>query len=213
MGMMIKETPQVIVVGVDETEAGRYVLREALKVAAKAKRAQVHVMHVVKAFGQLVFLDGATYGPQTISITDAEDKLDEYIGGTIAEMSDELGGSPAERVVSKLGFEPASIEIPRLADEVEADLVVVGTHDHSGVSRLWHALTSEHVMRRCRCSVLVVRDPALMQTAPELAHACPRCIEVRQETAGATLFCQQHSEKHLGPEGRHTYHFRSRPLG
>ena len=53
MGMMIKETPQVIVVGVDETEAGRYVLREALKVAAKAKRAQVHVMHVVKAFARV----------------------------------------------------------------------------------------------------------------------------------------------------------------
>jgi nucleotide-binding universal stress UspA family protein len=212
MGQMMKEKPQVIVVGVDETEAGRYVLEEALRIAAKFKRAQVHVVHVVKAFGQLVLMDGATYGAQTLSISEAEDKLSEYVGATISAMSEELGGSPAERVVTDLGFEPASIEIPRLADEVEADLVVVGTHDHSGVSRLWHALTSEHVMRRCSCSVLVVRDPAQMYPAPEFAHACPKCIEMRQATAGATLFCAQHSEKHMGEEGRHTYHFRSRPL-
>ncbi len=47
--------------------------------------------------------------------------------------------------------------ICRLAEEEEADLVVLGTHDRSRWSRLWFGSVSDHVVHHAPCPVLVVR--------------------------------------------------------
>jgi universal stress protein A len=48
-------------------------------------------------------------------------------------------------------------EILRAARRVRADLVVVGTHGRSGVSRLFMGSVAERVVRESRCPVLTVR--------------------------------------------------------
>jgi nucleotide-binding universal stress UspA family protein len=61
----------------------------------------------------------------------------------------------------------ASDEILRAADEVDADLIVVGIHGRSGLDRLICGSTAESVMRRSSRPVLVLRDPkASRQTWP-----------------------------------------------
>jgi nucleotide-binding universal stress UspA family protein len=52
----------------------------------------------------------------------------------------------------------AAEEILRAADEVDADLLVVGTHGRGGIDRLICGSVAEAVMRRSSRPVLVVRD-------------------------------------------------------
>ena len=49
-------------------------------------------------------------------------------------------------------------EIVRVADSLSADMVVMGTHDSVGLERLLLGSVAEAVVRRARCSVLVVRS-------------------------------------------------------
>lgn len=46
--------------------------------------------------------------------------------------------------------------IVRVASEVGADVIVVGSHGHSGVKRFLLGSVSEHVVRHAPCPVLVV---------------------------------------------------------
>jgi nucleotide-binding universal stress UspA family protein len=55
-----------------------------------------------------------------------------------------------------LGLGDAADEIVRLADQRDADLIVVGTQDPSVVSRLLGRSVSGAVQRKARCDVLVV---------------------------------------------------------
>lgn len=50
-------------------------------------------------------------------------------------------------------------DIVRMAKELKADLVVLGTHGRTGFSHLFFGSTAEKVMRLCPCSVLTVKHP------------------------------------------------------
>ncbi len=49
-------------------------------------------------------------------------------------------------------------EIIATAEELDADLIVIATHGHSGFKRLTLGSTTEEVIRHARCPVLVVRE-------------------------------------------------------
>ena len=51
------------------------------------------------------------------------------------------------------------VEIIRLAREVEAEVVVIGSHGQSGVAETLFGSTAERVVRKAPCAVLVVRYP------------------------------------------------------
>jgi nucleotide-binding universal stress UspA family protein len=51
------------------------------------------------------------------------------------------------------------VEIVRLAEEHEADLIVMATHGRGYISHAILGSTAERVLRRAPCPVLVVRDP------------------------------------------------------
>ncbi len=64
----------------------------------------------------------------------------------------ELGIADAETMVV---MGDAGHEICRVAEELPASVVVLGTHGHSGIRRAIMGSTSDHVVRHCVCPVLV----------------------------------------------------------
>jgi nucleotide-binding universal stress UspA family protein len=50
-------------------------------------------------------------------------------------------------------------ETLRLAQEVHADLIVMGTHGRTGLSRLLMGSVAEQIVRRALCPVLTVKTP------------------------------------------------------
>lgn len=65
-------------------------------------------------------------------------------------------------VVERLVFEGDAVaEIVRHAAEFRADLVVMGTHGRSGLTRLLVGSVAEGVLRKAACPVLTIKAPAL----------------------------------------------------
>ena len=50
-------------------------------------------------------------------------------------------------------------EIVRYAAEVDAGLIVISSHGHSGLKRFFLGSVAERVTRMASCPVLVVREP------------------------------------------------------
>jgi nucleotide-binding universal stress UspA family protein len=58
-------------------------------------------------------------------------------------------------------------EILRTAEEVQADLIVMGTHGRTGLERLLLGSVAEAVLRQAPCPVLTVKAPFPMPAVPE----------------------------------------------
>jgi nucleotide-binding universal stress UspA family protein len=69
---------------------------------------------------------------------------------------EELRGLKVEEVI---GHGDAAAEIVRVADEHEADLIVISSHGRTGLGRIIFGSTAEAVVRHARCPVLVVKPP------------------------------------------------------
>lgn len=67
--------------------------------------------------------------------------------------------------------------IVAVAEECQADLIVMGTHGRSGLSRLVMGSVAEHVMRHAHCPVLTVKPGAKERVPSEVAVAAcqPAC--------------------------------------
>ena len=91
-------------------------------------------------------------GEAYIGPTETEDELSTMLGNLV---TDEAGINVERRIV--VG-EPAH-EIVRLAAENGADLIVIGSHGRTGVTRLLMGSVAEAVVRRAKCSVLTVKQP------------------------------------------------------
>jgi hypothetical protein len=100
-------------------------------------------------------------------------------------------------VVGHLRQATAVSSILQTAASVDADLVMVGTHDRKGLSRWAYGSVAEHVTRDVACPVLIVR-PKHHKTyrAPEIEPPCDDCLRVQRESKSAKLWCARHAEHH-----------------
>lgn len=64
------------------------------------------------------------------------------------------------RYEHRLALGIAAEEIPRLAEYEKVDLIVMGTHGRTGLTRLLMGSVAEAVVRRATCPVLTVKCPA-----------------------------------------------------
>jgi len=80
------------------------------------------------------------------------------------------------RAERRLEAGDAANEVMRVAKQIRADLIVIGTHGRTGVSRLLMGSTAEQIVRRASCPVLTLKTP-LPEYATVLdvrAEAMPR---------------------------------------
>ncbi len=199
--------PYVIVVGVDYSDLGALALEKAFELAAAQPRAEIHAVNVVRNFGEFVMIELPQASPYGLSLDEAADRVQKYVEEQQRRFEAKTGRTAAERCVTHLRAEVPADEITRLAVEVEADIIVVGTHGRRGVSRLVLGSVAESVVRRAECPVLVVRPKVTDAHVPRIEPPCPRCLETRERTGGAEMWCEQHSEHH---GARHTYHYTER---
>ncbi len=68
-----------------------------------------------------------------------------------------LTDTDRERMVLEIAAGKPYVEILRYAEEREVDLIVLGTHGHSGLRRLLIGSQAERVVRLAKCQVLTVK--------------------------------------------------------
>jgi nucleotide-binding universal stress UspA family protein len=135
------EPPQVVVVGVDRSPTSILALEQALLYAQGG--ADVHCIQVVEP-------DDLQSSP-----SNSDAPLDGYRRQLQRLVSDVQGDG--ETIELHVGTGSPAEQISSLAEKLDADLVIVGTHGRRGFSRLWMGSCAEAVVRRAPCPVLVVR--------------------------------------------------------
>ena len=204
--MTANAKPYVIVVGVDYSDTGALALEKAFELAAGHENGEVHPVNIVRNYGEFVELEGAYPAPYRLSMAEAQKRLQDYVEARIMDFNKRTGKS-FERCVSHIRLEFAAEEIAQLAADVDADLVVVGTHGRRGLRRMFLGSVAEAVVRLAQCPVLVARPKGETGNVPKIEPPCPRCVETRKQTDGKEMWCEQHRERH---GQRHTYHYESR---
>ena len=141
-----------VVVGYDFSQSGRAALHRAVTLAG---RAPFHVLHVVcaidpkEAIPSLPSYNGVDYmyaaRVQEALAAETQHELDQA----------DVRGSVHFFVHARIG--KAADEILALAEEVGADLIIVGSKRMTGLERLILGSTSERVMRDAGCTVEIAR--------------------------------------------------------
>ena len=145
-------TLQRLVVAVDESDAGRWAARAALDLAA-GTGAEVTVLRTVGVVSRPApaGVGGGTVGVQSASGIQLEvERLGRWLAPELA------GGRQGPEVSLAITHGVPSIEICRYAEEVRADLVVLGRKRRSAKTRLLIGDTVDAVARRSRVPCLFV---------------------------------------------------------
>lgn len=133
-----------VVVPFDFSEHSELALKRALSLVEKSD--QLHVLHV------LPFLIPTEPGVVWATIDDAH--RIQHALETLKEAVDKLSVTGAELEVW-LG-DPGQIACDR-AEELGAELIVVGSHGRTGLTRMLLGSVAERVVRLAHCQVLVVK--------------------------------------------------------
>ncbi|HEX3855182.1 MAG TPA: universal stress protein [Polyangiaceae bacterium] len=216
------DSPQkkyTILVGVDLSDVSTLALNEAIQLAYTHEPSEIHVVHSVPGMPPL---GPATIGsdPTTSAAVPSAVPLDQLSIDMTREIQTRVEKALTQAAQhASSGQNQNSIHwtihvnmldptyaIAQLASDIEADLVIVGTHSRVGLARFLLGSVAEGVVRRAPCPVLVVR-PSGAQTAldsPRIEPPCPQCLETRKASGGAQFWCERHREHH---SRAHTYHF------
>jgi nucleotide-binding universal stress UspA family protein len=181
----------LILAAVSLDDTGELALREAARSARQHGSSELHVVHV---------LDSGSDDPSDEDPARTHTNLEEAREHLRTRV--EALASPDElRVVGHIRAGVPHRAILQVAGEIDADVIVVGTHKRTGVRRFILGSVAERVLRDAHCPVLVamVKDhPAAMQAA-QIEPTCEACLSVRVATAGASYWCERHSRSRMRP--------------
>jgi len=140
---------QRILVPLDFSECARKALQYAIPFAEMCE-ARLLLLHVV----QLSYTAGELGPPEALLVdADARDGAEKRLRELAAEA---VGKRAAWETVVRLGL-PAD-EIVEAANELNADLIIISTHGHTGLKHILLGSVTEAVVRRAPCPVLTVRQ-------------------------------------------------------
>jgi nucleotide-binding universal stress UspA family protein len=177
----------VILVALDLSPVSQSVMRMAATTAA-ARPGELHLVHVLKT--------PPSEPVESFHVATAVDEAKEKLKGFACDLPRSVS-----RVVIHVRMGDPELQIAQLASDLEADLIVVGTHGYKGVDRILLGSVAEALVRNAPCPVLTYR-PKTVRLWERIEPPCRDCLAVRQATGRATLWCERHAQHH--PRA-HTY--------
>ena len=119
---------------------------------ASAEGATLHLLHVIEEFSYRESFNLKHFPSQ-----DVLEELERNARIALEDLAKDAELGPGVQTYVREG--KPFVEIIRAARELEADVLVVGSHGQSGLSETLFGSTAERVVRKAPCAVLVVRHP------------------------------------------------------
>jgi universal stress protein A len=138
-----------ILVPVDFSECSRKALRYAIPFAQQfgASLTLLFVTQINYAVGEFGLIDSPLMEGQVREAAEkAMDKL----------LAEEIGDAVPATKQTRIGR--TASEIAAAAKELDADLIIISTHGHTGLKHVFLGSVTENVARLAPCPVLVVRE-------------------------------------------------------
>ena len=141
-----------ILVPIDFSDYSKSALRYAVEFG-KTFNAAIYLVYVVEP---QIYPADFTMGQVAVPPMNADiSKMAEKELKSLAE--NEIGENLCQETIIKAG--QPFFEINETASEIDADLIIIATHGHTGVEHLLFGSTSEKVVRKAPCPVLTLREP------------------------------------------------------
>jgi len=146
-----------IILATDGTKHGE-AAAEAVKKFALSGTDSVHIVTVVDMAVPLGIDVYSGYLPDTTEIEKAaRDHADKVISSTTEMLKAEFANDPPA-ISSDVLFGSPDSRIVETAEELSADLIILGSHGYNRWERLLLGSVSDSVVHHAHCSVLIVRD-------------------------------------------------------
>lgn len=155
-----------VVAAVDLTETGANALREAMRLARRLNSSELHAVYVLDT-------NPGTHDAQKIAelseaLETASTQLKEHVLEVCAP--DEAEDDFEQELVVHVRLGRPADAIHQLCVDIDADLVVVGTHQRTGLAKLLLGSVAEQLIERARLPV-VVAHPKNYADLPRSAKA------------------------------------------
>ena len=141
-----------ILVPIDFSESSKNALRYAISFS-KQFNAELILVYVVEP---AIYPADFSFGQ--IGIPNIENELRERGNRELQRLVEEqIAKMVPARTIVRTG--KPFLEIIIIANEEDVDLIIIATHGHTGVEHLLFGSTTEKVVRKAPCPVLIVRSP------------------------------------------------------
>lgn len=127
-----------------------------------SESAELHIVHVWDAIGEGAMRHGFIHTP--------EDEIDAYVEKIrqkhnhnlktlLGEITDKLGRDSLQYIRPKIHLIKGhpKIDVPKFAEKINTDLVVMGTVARTGLSGFFMGNTAESILNQLDCSVLAIK--------------------------------------------------------
>jgi nucleotide-binding universal stress UspA family protein len=142
-----------IVCPIDFSELSELALAQAVDIATQ-NGAELLLINVIQPVASAQIGDGAFLTELQPLTTVPPEVAQERL----AQLRETTCATVRERTSLHVATGVPFVEIVRYAREVEADLIVMGSHGRTGIEHLLIGSVAERVVRKAPCSVLVVRN-------------------------------------------------------
>ncbi len=198
--------PFIVVVGTDYSKYAERALKVAYAQALRSAPAELHVVHATFAVGPSASVSlgqpdvGA--GPlAALSVDEQQTQLTQHMDKVFASLP---GFHPGDlRVFAHVVLNEPVVGLTTLASALDAQLLVVGTHGHHGITRWLLGSVAEGAVRQATCPVLVIPPELNDLAVPVIEPPCAQCTAARAKSEGREMWCEPHRERH---DRRHTYY-------
>ena len=199
--------PFVVVVGTDYSKHADRALKAAYAEAMRSVPAELHVVHATFAVGPDASVslgrprEGLGSAPAALSVDEQQAQLIQHLD----RVFESLPGIHERqvRVFAHVVLNEPVLGLTAVASALEAQLLVVGTHGHHGITRWLLGSVAEGAVRQSTCPVLVIPPEPNELPVPAVEPPCARCVAARASSGGTEMWCEQHRERH---DRRHTYY-------
>src|SRR5512140_2479745 len=145
---------RVIVCATDLSDTARAALDEAIELAERLGSGRLYVLHVRETEDRIESIAGVVE-----RTSEHETELLRLVNEEIARAGQSRGRAPKLDVVTQIRHGKPYREILRFALEMNADLLVLGTHGRSGFGHALLGSVAERITRKAPCDVIVVKAP------------------------------------------------------
>ena len=168
-----------VVVGLDFTDADGAAFDQAARLVMRVPGSTLHLVHVFDT------------APSAERSRDLASHLRLYVGEKAA-ITTGLRGVPVG--IHLRGGKPVR-ELIQLATEVQANVIVVGSHKGPHIKDWIVGSTVEKLVGNTAFAVVVAAPKAKEPEAqePVIEPPCPRCVEARFASKGKEWWCERHA--------------------